>query len=116
MAIVSSSAFWGSSYTPYNNNSTMRKNIARVLNRNMNRKDRELLLTLLGVAPGAAALASYARVAHNTTELGGVRTIETVNLVNRVSAAADVTDLAANLLAYNSNPTTSYVTDKADLA
>ena len=62
-----------------------------------NRLYRELLLTLVGVAPGQAAADSYVRASaiNDHSQLGGVRTMETVSVIDRVSAAADVTMLNA---------------------
>lgn len=111
---TSKSDFWGGSYAQYNVNSTMRKGIARVLDRRMNRKDRELMRVLLGAVAGTTATKQYKRIVHSLTELGGKRLMETVSLVNRATTAADDTDLSANILAYSSRPTT-YPKDKARL-
>lgn len=54
-------------------------------------KRQELMLELNGAGTGATATASRKRVAHSTTELGGIRTIETYNEVNRATTAADET-------------------------
>jgi hypothetical protein len=58
---------------------------------------RAIATALDGVAPGAAALKARTRVEANV-ELGGKRTIETINLVNRNTAAADVTEINADFL------------------
>lgn len=58
---------------------------------------RELFDTLVGAAAGGTAELTQSRVAHSTTELGGVRTIETQTLVNRATDADDVTDLKGYL-------------------
>jgi hypothetical protein len=59
--------------------------------------NRQIITSLLGVAPGATATKTITRVA-NAVELGGVRTIETVSLVNRVTTAADVTEMTQDFL------------------
>lgn len=68
---------------------------ARLSNRDIN----ELLDTLIGATAGSAASDSYTRVAPATEELarGGVREIETISVISRNSAAADVTALKALL-------------------
>jgi hypothetical protein len=58
-----------------------------------NRVYRELLDELIGATAGATALVAVKRVAHSTTELGGLRTIETRDMINRATAAADRTQL-----------------------
>lgn len=65
---------------------------------------RAVMFALLGAAPGGAALKTRARVSPST-ELGGVRAIETINLVNRVTTAADVTELKFDLLQQSANST-----------
>lgn len=74
---------------------------------------RELMVQLNGVAPGAAALKTLGRV-QASTELGGKRVIETDTIVNRVTAAGDVTAIAANLLTYTTR-TTFGASPKANL-
>ena len=83
--------------------------LAQIYNRNQMREIRELMIELLGVAPGAAALSTYKNVAPpvNTTlavpqatevgDLGGLRTIDTITVIDRVTAAADVTYLTSIL-------------------
>lgn len=111
---TSYSPTWGTAYAQVTTKSTLSKRLAQLLNKRSLRADRELLLTLNGVVAGSAASETYKRVAHSTTNLGGVRTIETKTLLSRNSAAGDVTDINARLLAYRSTPTT-YPTDKATL-
>lgn len=113
MAIVVSSDFWSNSYSFIRDKSSLRKKIAQLLNYPSMRKDRELITELLGAAAGEAALAQLKRVAHSTSELGGVRSVETVDLVNRVTAAADDTDITTAYLTYNST-TNAYPADRAD--
>lgn len=72
---------------------------------------RELMETLNGTAAGSAALKQLSRVAHSE-ELGGVRTIETESLVDRVSAADDESAIDADILSlstrtYDPTPVTN---------
>lgn len=61
----------------------------------------ELAITLNGEAAGGAALKQRARVeAASGVALGGVRVIETVDIVNRATTSADETELDANLFAF----------------
>lgn len=69
------------------------RNLARILARkNGFRKLRELFDTLIGAASGGTAAASFARI-ENDADNGGVRTIETVSVINRASTADDITAL-----------------------
>ena len=79
----------------------LRRVAARTLSRNGMRILRELMLTLNGATAGSAASATYGRVAASD-ELGGVRTIETVTAISRNSAAADKTEIDADILSYES--------------
>ncbi len=79
--------------------------IAQLLGKQQMREQKELLLTLLGVAPGQTALATYARVqppvgpsatspsVTGVGDMGGNVPIETVTVINRATTAADVTYL-----------------------
>jgi hypothetical protein len=57
-----------------------------------------------GAAAGSAALKTITRVEPNV-ELGGARVIETVNLVNRNTAAGDTTEIEATINAYTTKTT-----------
>lgn len=77
---------------------------------------RGLLLSLNGVAPGAAALVQHKRVKWTpdrgaTATGGGVVDIQTVDDINRVSAIADQT-LITTMLTLASRPTT-YPVDRS---
>lgn len=108
MAITTKSGFWNDAYSFIDGRAPIERGIARRFNKRGMRDVRELMLELLGVAPGAAALEQFKRVTSGTafslTAFGGARTIETVDLVNRVTAAADDTTISARVLAYNSQP------------
>lgn len=112
MAITVKSDFWGNNYSMISDKSNFRKIIARLLNLGQNKRDRALLNALVGAAPGGTATATQTRIAHNRLELGGKRTMETETFVNRATTSADVTDLKAKLLTYNSRANL-YPTDKA---
>lgn len=73
---------------------------------------KELMLTLNGAAAGSTALLTRTRVEAKvglTEELGGVVDIETVDLVNRVTTAADKSDIDTVLS--ESREPSSYPTD-----
>ena len=89
------------SLTTIESTSAARRRISQLLGQKGQAGLRELMLTLNGVAAGQAALATRSRIAASE-ELGGARTIETETFVDRVSAAADVTDIAADLLSLSS--------------
>lgn len=77
-------------------NTSIKQDIRRIMRRQGARKLKELMLTLNGASAGSAALATYARVEAvqglgSITNLGGVREIETVTVVNRNTASADKT-------------------------
>jgi hypothetical protein len=65
---------------------------------------RELIRALLGVAPGGTATKALTRIVA-AVELGGKRLIESVNLINRVSTAGDVTAITADYLSYTTKTT-----------
>lgn len=54
-----------------------------------------ILYTLLGVAPGANAAQTKKQVRWEQGSPGGLITIETINIVNRATTAADVTAFQA---------------------
>ena len=68
-------------------------------------RTRALMLALDGVVPGSNATKTLTRI-QASSELGGKRVIETKTIVNRNTAAGDVTDINNNLLTLTSK--TSY--------
>lgn len=84
-------------YSPlYDNNfplNTVKTPLDRVLATRIRglRKRAALMKALNGAAPGGTATWAQKRVQANTTEQGGKRVIETYNLVNRATTAADET-------------------------
>lgn len=56
---------------------------------------RKIMTTLNGVVPGTTATQTKKQVQHVTGSPGGVVPIETINLINRATTAADVTAFTA---------------------
>lgn len=81
-----------------------RKEIARVLGTRGQLRFRQLMIALMGVAPGAVATKSITQVG-TTEELGGVRPIDTKSLINRATTAGDVTEIVHDYLTYSANST-----------
>ncbi len=78
----------------------LRRKFTRVMRRKSMKVINELMQTLNGVVAGSTALAQHVRVqgaAVLQTDAGGVRPIETVDLVNRATVAADQTMINAAL-------------------
>jgi hypothetical protein len=90
MPITTKSDFWQDNYNPLVNRNPLRRAIFRLMRRQ--RVDRALQNALNGAAVGAVASSTRKRVAANPTENGGVRTIETLTEISRVTTAADKTD------------------------
>lgn len=77
-------------------NSALVNTIENKIRRTQMRAFQKVLRALVGAAAGGAALATRSRVVakqalNDPADIGGVVSIETVNLVNRVTTAADVT-------------------------
>ncbi len=90
----------------------LRRKLTRVLKRKSMKVLNELMQEVNGAAVGDAALAEHVRVkgaAVLQTDAGGVRPIQTVALLDRVTATADTTAIAA-LLTETRYPST-YPTD-----
>jgi len=85
------------SLTQISGKGSLRRIVAQALGMDQLQDQRELLETLNGVAPGATALKTSARVVA-AEELGGKRLIEQVTIINRATTAADVTELNADFL------------------
>jgi hypothetical protein len=88
--------------------------LSRALFQGPNRVLRRLFLTLLGTAAGSTATENRSRVqaAQSTfapTDNGGLIPIETVAVINRVTTAADITNLTAAFT--RSYVPSSYVAD-----
>jgi hypothetical protein len=87
---------------------SLRKRVSRLFHTRSLAVMKELMLTLNGAASGEEAGTNYTRVKHLqglTNELGGKRAIETITLLNRVTTAADESDIDAMLtLNYQPSP------------
>lgn len=81
-----------------------RRRVAEILAGKSAMPLRALMLALDGVAPGATATKTLARIANNT-ELGGKRTIETETLISRATTAGDVTAINADVLSLTARTT-----------
>ena len=84
----------------------LRRRAALALSRKGMLALQEVMLTLDGAAAGSAASKSVGRVEANE-ELGGVRTVESEDLVSANTAAGDITRINADILnygSYNSSP------------
>jgi len=78
----------------------LRRKMTRVMKRKSMAVINELMRELNGAAAGDAALAQHVRVQARQglgLDAGGVQPIETVDLLNRVTAAADVTAIETML-------------------
>lgn len=80
------------------NRPSARRNVARLFRKRGMRQFRELIIELTGSAPGNAALQQNTRVTHDADNLGGVRTVEVQDLINRVTTSADATDIDTELV------------------
>jgi len=81
-----------------------RRFVAQNLGHRGQMPQRALMVALIGVAPGATATKNLARITASS-ELGGLRPIETVALINRATVAADVTELTADYLTLTTRTT-----------
>jgi hypothetical protein len=83
--------------TPISGRSALRRRVAQWMSKKGMYAMREDLRTLDGAVAGTVATKTYTQI-QNSVELGGRRTIETVNLISRATTAQDVTDTKADLL------------------
>ena len=112
MTINSESEFYGGTdqYSLVDGINPISTKIQQTFQRRSMRADKELLTELIGVAAGATALATEGQIdAPTDGDVGGLRTVNTVDLVNRVTASADVTALT-DFLSFTTNPN-PYVAD-----
>jgi len=89
------------------NDHPIKRRIANMLDVNGMRAYRKLMATLNGAAVGGTALLSHRRILARENvngELGGLRTIQTVVDINRVTTAADKTDIDQKILDFPSEP------------
>jgi hypothetical protein len=74
-----------------------RRRISQILDGRGYRDLRRKMYTLDGVVAGTTATEPVKQIEPNV-ELGGKRVVETVNLVNRATTAADVTEINLDML------------------
>lgn len=91
-----------SGHVAFNGMTQVDGHLSRMLRRRGNRVLRELMLTLVEGASGAAALDRFTRVKayqENASmyQGGGLIKMEVVDSINRNSAAADIVDVAASI-------------------
>lgn len=105
MAASVSGGFWPengvSTLNTIHTTSALRRIASQALGKKSTYALRELMETLNGAAAGSTATKTYARIQANE-ELGGVRTIESQSLVNRVTTTADKNDINADVLSLSS--------------
>jgi hypothetical protein len=92
------------SLTPISGKNALRRMVAIWISRKGTFAMREDLRTLDGAVAGTTATKTYVQITNNT-ELGGRRTVETINLINRATTAQDVTDTKADLLSLSARTT-----------
>ena len=112
--MVVRSEFWGNEFA-LDTSRISRQDLLlnKLLKRRGNQAFRELLVTLLGTAPGATAQAQFMQIkaSNDPDSFGGKVVIETVNDINRATTAADVTALTKILEGYT--PTLKPSVDKS---
>lgn len=85
--------------------SSARLNTAKALGSQALYPVRQILRTLDGAAAGSTATKTWPQIDASTSELGGKRIVNTINLVNRATTAADVTETLADLLSLSTRTT-----------
>ncbi len=103
--MVTYSGLWngehGEDHSLLINKSSLRKRVSLLFRQRGNAVLKELMLTLNGASAGSTALAQRTcveAIAMLGTDSGGVQSIETVDLVNRVTTAADKADIDSVLV------------------
>jgi len=84
--------------------SPFRRLISQLLGKNGLLAERQRIRTLNGVVAGSTATKTWGRI-QDSTELGGARTIETINLVNAATVSADQTEINQDFLQQTTNST-----------
>lgn len=92
---------YGTPYAIKYNDSQLRRRVLTVISHRAMRSDEGLLAALIGAATGGTATKTHKEIAAPVTsnDVGGLRTISTINDINRVTVAGDVTALNAFLTA-----------------
>ena len=100
MTTTVKSGFWSNTYSFNKGRSPNERRIARLLNKHGQHVVRELATTLNGATAGSTALKQRARKQAVAGQQGGAQTIETQDLVNRATTAADLANLNTYLFTY----------------
>jgi hypothetical protein len=103
-ATVKGGVFDGTTLTSIQGSGFARRQVAKHLGSKGLMDERALASALSGVVAGSNATKTLSRIESNS-ELGGKRTVETETIINRNTAAGDVTALAADLFAYTTKTT-----------
>lgn len=90
--------------TQINGRGPARRRIAQLLGHQGLMDLRARMTALDGVAAGATASKSYNRIVA-AVELGGVRAVEALSLINRATTAADVTEIERYINTLTTNST-----------
>lgn len=80
------------------------RRIAQELSHKKNLEARAIIDALLGVAPGATALANYYEI-QPAVDMGGIRVVAPTALINRATTSADVTDMKETITTLSSDTT-----------
>lgn len=80
------------------------RRIAQELSHKKNLEARAIIDALLGVAPGATALANYSEI-QPAVDMGGIRVVAPSVIINRATTAADVTDMKETITSLSSDTT-----------
>lgn len=97
-------AQYASTYTPIQNRAGGLRYAKQYLGDRSLLALRQIARTLNGAVAGSVATKALTRIEANV-EMGGKRTVESVNLVNRATTAADVTELNDYLYSMTSKTT-----------
>ena len=117
LAVTVLGGFWSESYggsgtMTLEDRDPAKRRIGQILDKPGMRELKELMLTLNGTAAGSTASASHSRVKAGEvsgsfeSELGGLRTIESYEDVERATVAGDKTEIDDEVLSYPNAPTT----------
>lgn len=91
---------YGIPYVQKYGDNQLRRRIGTLFAHRAERADQGLLAALLGAAAGGTATKTHKEVSApaDSTQVGGLRTIGTVNDINRVTTTADTAALNANFV------------------
>lgn len=95
---------YGTTYAPIQNRAGAMRYARQYLGDRSTFALRQLMRTLNGAVAGTVATKALTRI-ENNVELGGKRVVESVNLVNRATTAADVTEINDYVLSLTTKST-----------